>query len=51
MEVVIKKADTREAALVLPRPNKDIACSILREEVSFFKAYFDENSNIDVPPS
>ena len=47
------EADTREAALilVLPRPEEGIACSILREEVFFGKAYFAESSNIDVQPS
>ena len=46
------KADTKKAALVLalPRP-EGIACSIFREEALFGKAYFAENSNIDVQPN
>ena len=58
------EANTREKALilVLPRSEKGIACSILREgtllEKAYFaegilfrKAYFAEGSNINVQPS
>ena len=47
------EADTREVALVLviPRPKEGIACPIFYETALFGKAYFAENSKIDVQPS
>ena len=53
MEVFIKKADTREAALVLvlPRSEEGTACSILPEGALVRKAYFVDSSDINVQPS
>ena len=47
------EADTREAALVLvlPRPEEGIARSIFPEGALFRKAYFAEDSDINVQPS
>ena len=53
MEVLIMRADTREAApvFVLPRPEEGVARSVFREGALFRKAYVVESSDIDVQPS
>ena len=47
------EADTREAAfaLILPRLEEVVACSILNERALFSKSYFAESSYTDVQPS
>ena len=50
MEVLIMRANTREAALVLvlPRPEEGLPRSVFPEGASFGKAYFAESCNIHV---